>query len=145
MSENQLELFEREPSKEHNGKVKVCYMCKQSLPATEEFYHYNTNNKGARDRFKHRCKKCVSEAKQVVQTLRKTAPPLYQCCPICDVDFDTLDSKNIHLDHCSNTNTFRGWLCKNCNVGLGMLGDNIEGLESALRYLNKHKDTLNNG
>ena len=27
--------------------------------------------------------------------------------------------------------------CKNCNVGLGHLGDSIEGLELALQYLKK--------
>ena len=29
----------------------------------------------------------------------------------------------------------RGWLCNNCNTGLGAMGDNIEGLKKAMRYL----------
>ena len=43
----------------------------------------------------------------------------------------------LHLDHCHNTETIRGWVRKNCNVGLGHLGDSIEGLERALRYRKK--------
>jgi len=28
-------------------------------------------------------------------------------------------------------------LCTSCNLGVGQLGDNIEGLESAIRYLQR--------
>lgn len=39
------------------------------------------------------------------------------------------------LDHVHGTYKFRGYLCSNCNSGIGKLGDNIEGLEKALAYL----------
>jgi hypothetical protein len=42
-----------------------------------------------------------------------------------------------HLDHCHNTKKFRGWLCNTCNLGIGALGDTIEGLERALAYLKR--------
>lgn len=41
----------------------------------------------------------------------------------------------LHADHDHLTNKFRGWLCSLCNGGLGMLGDNTEGLKRALLYL----------
>jgi len=41
------------------------------------------------------------------------------------------------LDHDHETGAFRGWLCRNCNSGLGFLGDNAEGLGGALMYLNQ--------
>ena len=41
----------------------------------------------------------------------------------------------LHLDHNHKTGRFRGWLCTRCNVGIGMLGDNIIGLRRAIRYL----------
>lgn len=44
---------------------------------------------------------------------------------------------SLHLDHCHETNRFRGWLCSNCNHGLGKLGDNIEGLQRAIEYLKR--------
>jgi hypothetical protein len=38
-------------------------------------------------------------------------------------------------DHCHVTGVLRGFLCQGCNVGIGHLGDNEEGLLRALRYL----------
>ncbi len=43
--------------------------------------------------------------------------------------------KDICVDHCHKTGAFRGFLCQQCNRGLGMLGDDIPGLTSALEYL----------
>lgn len=39
------------------------------------------------------------------------------------------------LDHNRKTGHFRGWLCRNCNTGIGFLGDSIEGLQRAVYYL----------
>jgi len=42
-----------------------------------------------------------------------------------------------YLDHCHDTDVFRGWLCHRCNVGIGFLGDTLEGLNKAIAYLEK--------
>lgn len=42
---------------------------------------------------------------------------------------------HLNMDHDHATGAFRGYLCRNCNMGLGKLGDTIEGLERALTYL----------
>jgi len=41
----------------------------------------------------------------------------------------------LHLDHDHDTKKFRGWLCMKCNQGIGLLGDDAEGLRRALAYL----------
>jgi hypothetical protein len=41
-------------------------------------------------------------------------------------------------DHCHRTGQARGWLCDGCNIALGMLGDDLEGVENMRRYLLKH-------
>ncbi len=41
------------------------------------------------------------------------------------------------LDHCHATGAFRGWLCSRCNVGLGCLGDDLEGLARTQAYLER--------
>jgi hypothetical protein len=41
------------------------------------------------------------------------------------------------LDHNHETGKFRGWLCDNCNTGIGKLGDTVEGLERAIAYLKR--------
>ena len=43
--------------------------------------------------------------------------------------------KALALDHCHKTNQFRGWLCDYCNTAIGALGDNVESLMRAVRYL----------
>jgi hypothetical protein len=41
------------------------------------------------------------------------------------------------FDHDPQTHEFRGWICQNCNTGIGKLGDNPEGVLRALDYLVK--------
>lgn len=41
----------------------------------------------------------------------------------------------LHLDHDHETGAVRGWLCGNCNRGLGMLRDSPLLLKSAIHYL----------
>jgi hypothetical protein len=42
---------------------------------------------------------------------------------------------NLDVDHDHATGKVRGLLCTSCNHALGVLGDNVEGLELALKYL----------
>ena len=35
---------------------------------------------------------------------------------------------------CKECKSIRGVLCKKCNYGIGLLGDNQEGVENALKY-----------
>lgn len=41
----------------------------------------------------------------------------------------------LSVDHDHGTGAVRGLLCRRCNIALGMLGDSVEGLERAVRYL----------
>ena len=61
-------------------------------------------------------------------------PPVCECC----ARDTTGDVKSLSLDHDHATGKFRGWLCHNCNLGIGRLGDTIEALERALQYLKKN-------
>jgi hypothetical protein len=54
-------------------------------------------------------------------------------CEICSRVFEKLV-----LDHCHDTGLIRGWLCRNCNLGMGLLGDSQDGLLNAVAYLKKH-------
>ena len=39
------------------------------------------------------------------------------------------------VDHDHDSGKVRGLLCNDCNMGIGKLGDNLEGVEKAYRYL----------
>jgi hypothetical protein len=45
--------------------------------------------------------------------------------------------KDLVVDHCHKTGKVRGLLCQACNVGIGRLGDDIDGLLKARDYLIK--------
>jgi len=51
-------------------------------------------------------------------------------CAICDRIPDMLV-----LDHDHATGAFRGYLCRECNLGLGKLGDNLESILKVVAYL----------
>lgn len=59
----------------------------------------------------------------------RDAPDLCECCN------KPPGQKSLALDHDHETGKFRGWLCGNCNLGIGKLGDNSHGIIRALNYL----------
>jgi hypothetical protein len=61
-------------------------------------------------------------------------------CACCGIRQNELTMR-FAVDHDHDTGLIRGLLCGNCNLGIGQLGDNIEGLMKALNYLEKHELT----
>jgi len=47
------------------------------------------------------------------------------------------EKRPLVYDHCHVTMAFRGILCDRCNTAIGKLGDNIQGLKNAIKYLEK--------
>lgn len=60
-------------------------------------------------------------------------PHRCECCGLSDLVF----KKTLFLDHCHDTGKFRGWICDNCNLGIGRLNDNLDGVKKAVAYLEK--------
>lgn len=54
-------------------------------------------------------------------------------CAICSIKFDD----NANVDHCHETGRVRGLLCSACNTAIGRLGDNLDGVMRAVRYLER--------
>ena len=57
-------------------------------------------------------------------------------CAICKKPIGMSDV----LDHSHRSGKDRGMLCNSCNVGIGMLKDNINIIGAALRYLIRYKE-----
>ena len=93
----------------------------------------------ARDRVSNRAKRKANPEKYRVYMRKfkglplptRPAPASCECCG------QPPGKKSLALDHCHVSGTFRGWLCGRCNRSIGQLGDSIEGLMNAVRYLQR--------
>ena len=47
------------------------------------------------------------------------------------------EKKRLEIDHDHDTKVIRGLLCRSCNSGLGLLGDNITGIRLVTKYLKR--------
>jgi len=128
----QLNLFEYKiKSKEPVADGKTCIKCKQNKVLTD-FVTYSSipNSKSG---YKNVCRQCTNAQGRVIRQLRKSHPkPSCNTCEICKSNH-----KQLVLDHDHKTNKFRGWICSNCNTGLGNFEDEIDRLQKAMDYLNK--------
>lgn len=64
-------------------------------------------------------------------------------CMICLVNNNGYYRKKpraFAVDHCHTTGKIRGLLCSDCNTGIGLLKDNIDLLNNAIKYLNKNRN-----
>lgn len=139
--------------------MKRCTVCKEEKELTE-FY----NSKQSKDGKAYRCKVCDARARAKWQEDNKERSaysarnrrlkfqygidiPEYNRmlteqdgkCAICGkLEKDNIIHKTaqfLSVDHDHNTGKVRGLLCNQCNRGIGMLGDSVESLETAVRYL----------
>jgi hypothetical protein len=106
-------------------QTKICNTCKKSLPISSF-----GNDRCRGDGLDCRCLKCGSEQRRKRIALRYNAPPQPDICECCGKK-----TKKLNLDHCHDTEKFRGWLCHNCNTGIGLLGDKSFTVEMAVKYL----------
>lgn len=129
----QLDFFRSEQELVPNyewSDSKICISCNTLKPKSNYSKHT-----GHKDNLDGRCRECVNAQVRLRKDLRRIAPPKPDRCSCCGKT-----SSDIVLDHCHTDHTFRGWLCRHCNAGIGFLNDSTEGLEKALMYLRKHDE-----
>jgi len=82
--------------------------------------------------YKHTCSACrKAQTRDRVRLHRQHERPTSVApCPIC-----VRPTSSWVLDHDHATGRFRGWLCNDCNNGLGKFEDDPTVLERAVRYL----------
>ncbi len=136
---NQLELFEKVVQHYEDGLE--CNNCGVVQPV-ENFQHMVSGE------IKRKCRTCAREQSKLVSYLKKLHPypDDSYTCPICDRSIDEIGKKgqkrlqNWVLDHCHDTETYRGWLCHHCNTGLGAFKDDINRIKNAVAYLQNHEE-----
>ena len=114
--------------RQEEARGKTCRRCGDFYPS-ERFKITNRKLSG-KIYYKSTCANCIAEETSTTRALRKLHQPPKECECCGRVSW-------LFLDHCHSTGGFRGYLCQQCNVGLGNLGDNQAGLLRAIRYLSK--------
>lgn len=125
----------------------VCKNCGTRQPP-DQFCHMPSGE------IKRKCRTCARSQSNLIKELKLKHPypedPDYSC-PICERTIDKIADhgqtrlQNWVLDHCHDTETFRGWICHHCNVALGHFKDSADRVKSALRYLERHVNETNTG
>ena len=137
------DLFGYVKPKKEVYKTYVCIKCDVEQPITN-FYIVTSGE------VKRTCQSCMKGHFATLKKLRKenVYPNDDYCCPICERDIKEIGkygqiklSKWV-LDHCHETQTFRGWICHHCNTGLGGFSDDLTKVKRAVIYLKKHKEKL---
>lgn len=57
-------------------------------------------------------------------------------CAICGIHEENV-TKSLAIDHDHTTGLVRGYLCNNCNRGIGLLKDDPNVLRNAIEYLER--------
>ncbi len=55
-------------------------------------------------------------------------------CKICNTS-SCKTGKAFAVDHCHTSQEIRGLLCANCNIALGLMGDDVALMKKAIKYL----------
>ena len=114
--------------------VLECKECHRILPLTAFTSHYIRAD-GAFV-LKKGCRECHVQIRREQREIRKIAPPKPDYCDGCH------KNKKLEIDHIHGSLIFRGWLCSNCNTGIGAVGDTLEGVLQAAIYLENDKDKI---
>tara|TARA_B100001939_G_scaffold92533_1_gene79290 strand:+ start:193 stop:621 length:429 start_codon:yes stop_codon:yes gene_type:complete len=122
---------------------KQCIKCLKFLPKK------CFSKRGGENYLRTECKECnkqLVKAKKRLKAIHGSAPKNHKC-PICGGSEKECEGQGNEangawvLDHCHQTDNFRGWLCHKCNRGLGAFKDSIPTLYKAIDYL-KQNETI---
>lgn len=64
-------------------------------------------------------------------------PPIGQnfTCPVCEKTIMRQFKNDVVLDHFHLDGKIRGWICRQCNSAIGMLDEDVNILQRAIRWI----------
>ena len=108
------------------GAGKKRAKCKPCLARKKREYYKKNPDKARRRNLKTYYGITVEQYDEMVQEQNG-------CCAACDKSTD-----NLVVDHDHSTGKVRGLLCSNCNLALGHFQDDVERIQNAINYLERH-------
>ena len=126
--------------------TKRCKVCQIVLPL--EQFAKNQYNKAGEVIRRSECKDCrknkkpISNRRKINYEEFHPRPEIGDSfhCPICQRTLIIEKSRYINLDHNHHTGEIRGYLCNDCNTGLGKFKDDPKIIERAIQWI---KGTIN--
>jgi hypothetical protein len=85
-----------------------------------------------------KCKACLREiGKEYTRAdrERRAGRPRPEVCECCGES--PRRQRPLHWDHDHKTGTFRGWICHDCNIGIGGAKDDVDRLRKMISYLER--------
>lgn len=110
--------------KRRESRKKLYYKKRDVILAQERGYRVSNPEAYRRTRLKHRYGLTFEQHRAMFDSQGGR-------CALCK------EKTAVDVDHCHDTGKIRGLLCRGCNVGLGQLGDTVDGLLRAIEYLRK--------
>jgi len=124
--------------------TKICTTCREEKAIAE--FSFKIRAKGRRQ---PNCKTCrakyiavyykANKGRLLYEKRYKTTQELidFLCKEQCNSCAICCRQTELFVDHAHSTGRIRGLLCRDCNLALGLLKDNVECLEAAIAYLHR--------
>ena len=109
---------------------KLCVECGKLLDSATGYVNSKSQRTG-KLYLNSACRPCHNHRVNVVAKLKQTHPhpPAGAPCECCG------RVSKLFLDQTHGSDEFTGWICRECNSGIGLLGDSAVSLRKALAYL----------
>ena len=138
---------------DNENEDRICMKCLKTKFVKEFEVRYHSAN--GHPEYRNDCKSCRSEEHKHRAQLEKIYGHLRPkegsdyCCPICERNETEITMNGIRfsqtrvrkfttvwtLDHDHETGEFRGFICNDCNIGIGRFFENPVALRNAADYV----------
>ncbi len=64
---------------------------------------------------------------------------------VCAICLEKNELKSMHIDHCHNSGNVRGILCSKCNQAIGLMKEDTNRMERAIKYVLRSNEAVSKG
>lgn len=122
------------------NKDNLSTWCKQCRAEYAKFYRAMNKEKIKRKQRDIRYKESYGISLEDYDKILEKQGNKCACCGSTEASKSPGKWANFCVDHCHLTGKVRGLLCNSCNIGIGKLGDNLDGVLNAVSYLSLFED-----